>query len=147
MEEQNPTPTRAPSLCQHTFGQPKTLRLVLWSTSLASVNLSLCPCEIMPKRCSGQGQMSFVPEQTWPCFVPFLSRPPGWGCSRAPSPKLPCLTSAAEAQGTPLPWTQSSCVSCEGSAAGICSPRRGEFVRVLAFLSALGDCRSWHACD
>lgn len=110
-------PTSALSHCQHTFGQPKTLWLVLWSTSLVSVNLSLCPCEIMPKSCSGQGQMSFVAEQMRPCFVPFLSWPPGWGCSGTLSPKLPWLTSAVAAQGTPLPQMQSSCVSRKGTAA------------------------------
>lgn len=91
-----------PFHCQHTFGRPKTLWLVLLSTSLVSVNLSLCPCEIMPESCSGQGQMSFVSEQMRPCFVPFLSRPPGWGCGGTLSPKLPCLTSAMAAQGTSL---------------------------------------------
>lgn len=88
--------------CQHTFGQPKTLRLVLLTTSLVSANLSLCPCEIMPESCSGQRQMSFVPEQMRPCFVPFLSWPPGWGSGGTLTPKLPCLTSAVAAQGTSL---------------------------------------------
>lgn len=56
----------------------------------------------MPESCSGQAQMSFVSEQMRPCFVPFLSRPPGWGCGGTLSPKLPCLTSAMAAQGTSL---------------------------------------------
>lgn len=69
------------------------------------------------KSCSGQGQMSFVAEQMRPCFVPFLSRPPGWVCSGTLSPKLPCPTSAVAAQGTSLPQMQSSCVGRKGAAA------------------------------
>lgn len=56
----------------------------------------------MPESSSGQGQMSFVSEQMRPCFVPFLSWPPGWGCSGTLTPKLVCLTSAVAAQGTSL---------------------------------------------
>lgn len=99
--EQNLTPTRALSHCQHAFGQPTTLRLVLWSTSLVAANLSLCPCEIMPKAARARDRCPLFPNRCGLAFVPFLSWPPGWGCSGTLSPNAPCLTSAVAARGHP----------------------------------------------
>lgn len=102
------------------------------------------------KSCSGQGQMSFVPEQMRCCFVPFLSQPPGWGCSGTLSPNVPCLTSAVAAQGTSLPRMWNSCVYRKGAvavqlpASTHCCYHICVCGGPLTPVSASTDCERWH---
>lgn len=120
----------------------------------------------MPESCSGQRQMSFVPEQMRPCFVPFLSWPPGWGSGGTLTPKLPCLTSAVAAQGTSLlgrraaAWAIRALLLCKcqdslaAVATYVCAAQGTRVclcdcicLCVFTSLSAFHDCRRWHGSD